>query len=71
MGTRGGLSCGLRAVHVEGVWVLREALAVGLGQSMLRGCGYSGRPWLWAGAVHVEGVWIHREALAVGWGSPC
>ena len=46
-------------------------LGCGLGQSMLRGCGYSGRPWLWAGAVHVEGVWILREALAVGWGGPC
>ena len=31
MGTQGGLSCGLGAVHVEGVWVLKEALAVGWG----------------------------------------
>ena len=53
-GPDGSLVCGLGAVHVEGVWVLRKALAVGLGQSMLRGGGYSGRPWLWA--VHVERV---------------
>ena len=59
MGTQGGLGSGLGAVNVEAVWVLREALAVGLGRSILRDRGGSthglnGGLGYGLGAVHVE-----------------